>query len=170
MTKITLKYPEVVEGVKVTKNVVHEIEKMKIYQFTALLTAVKDVLVTLNKEGTLGEFLETAFADQKGLANIDEAAVEDMMKKADNEFLIKAVGAFQNLVVDLPEQAINIISILSGVEKATLEQQDFEDLLDIYDAILEVNDVERLISRLKKSLALTVAKMTFLKKVKQATA
>jgi DNA-binding response OmpR family regulator len=172
MTTVTLKVPQMVDGEKVIKKVQHDIEPIKLFQFTKTLAAVKDILNALNEDGTVAEFFETTFAAQPELKDgkIDEKAIEEMTKQADNQFLVNAIKSFESLAVRVPDKAFELLAVLSGIEREVLDQQDILDVLDIYDAVLEANDIEGLITRLKKSLGATIGKMKFLQKRKQATA
>jgi len=86
---------------------------------------------------------------------------QQLEKEEHAQMVGKMFGAFQMLTVELPEHAIRLLSILSAVELDKLKQQKLMAVMDIYDAVMEENDVEGLISRAKKSLALTKAKITF---------
>lgn len=152
----------------------HEIERMKLYQFTDTIRIVKDILVAMNENGALKELFETVFAEDpkklEEIGKLDEAAVEKMVTEMDNKFMVKAVESFQVIATELPEKAVELLSALSGIKKSDLEQQDLFDILDIFDAVVEVNDIEQLMNRLKKSLGATINGLKFLQKRKQATA
>jgi hypothetical protein len=169
MTTVTLKFKSE-EG---TKKVQHEIERIKLYQFTDTIKIVKDILVEMNQDGSLKEFFETAFAENpeavKDLKKLDEKAVEEMAAELDNRFLVKAVESFQTLAATLPDKAFQLLATLSGIKKEDLEQQDLFDVLDIFDAVVEVNDIEALVNRLKKSLGATINGLKFLQKRREAT-
>lgn len=170
MTNITLKIKEVKDGETTVRKVQHEIERIKLYQFTSTIKIVKDILVELNSQGALKDLLETAFTpDPKQQKELDQAKVEEMLTQLDNKFMINAVEAFRELAVSLPEKFIELVSVLSGVEKQVLEKQDLFDVLDIFDAVVEVNDIDALLERLKKSLGATVKNLKFLQKRKEAT-
>lgn len=173
MTTVTL-IVETHEGEDlVIKKVQHEIGKMKLIQFTKTLAHIKDIVKALNEESAVAEMFEEFFngGEQKfDIENMSEADVETVMKEADGEFLIKGVNAFMQLVERLPDQAIQLLSTLSGIDKHTLENQEIETVLDIVDAVIQVNDVELLIARIKKSFGLTANKLKFLNFKKEVTA
>lgn len=166
---ITLKVKEQVGEDTVVKKVNHEVEEIDLWQFTKTLACLKDILKALNEDDSVKEFFESAFGENPDLANVDKENAEELLKQMDNTFLIKAVQSFEALAVKLPEQAIKLLSILSGVEEPVLKKQKIVDVMDIYDAVIEVNDIEKIVTRLKKSLGSTMRAMKFLQKTKEAT-
>jgi signal transduction protein with GAF and PtsI domain len=158
----------------------HDIERIKLYQFTGTIKIVKEILVQMNEDDSLKEFFETAFAeDPKKMeemknsvkdGKLDEAALEKAVTELDNKFMVKAVESFQVIAETLPEKAAELLSVLSGIDKKDLEQQDIFVVLDIFDAIVEVNDIEALLERIKKSLGATMKGLKFLQMRKKATA
>ncbi|WP_040850879.1 hypothetical protein [Planococcus halocryophilus] len=81
-----------------------------------------------------------------------------------------AIGAYDLLLINLPDQAIRLVSAMSGISLDVLKKQKLEDFYDFYDAVLEENDIEKLFKRGKLSLATTKIKLSFAKKLKKATA
>lgn len=172
MTTITLTVEKFEGEEKVIKKVQHEIGKMKLIQFTKTLGHVKDIVKALNEEGAVAEMFEELFngGEQIDPNNMSEKDIETVMREADGEFLIKGVNAFMQVVERLPEEAIKLLSTVSGIDKETLENQEIETVLDVLDAVIEVNDVELLIARIKKSFGLTANKLKFLNFRKEVTA
>lgn len=171
MTNITLKVKEVKDGEVTIRKIQHEVERIKLYQFTSTIKIVKDILVELNEQGALKDLLETAFAaDPKENKELDETKVEEMLTQLDNKFMIGAIEAFKELAVSIPDKFFELVSVLSGIEQKILNEQDLFDVLDIFDSIVEVNDLNALFTRLKKSLGATVNSLKFLQKRKEATA
>jgi hypothetical protein len=176
MTTVTLKFKEDNGGEVTVKKVQKEIERIKLYQFTSTIKIVKDILVILNDQGGLKELLETAFSSE--MVNdmklqeegIDEGKVEEMMKNLDNKFIVSAVEAFKELAVNVPDKFIELVSVLSEIKREDLDKQDLIDVFDIVDAVFEVNDIEALINRIKKSLGATVGKFKFLQMRRNVTA
>ena len=168
MTNVTVKISEETANGEVTIRKV-EIERIKLFQFTSTIKIVKDILVALNEQGALKDLLETTFSDPSKAAGLDQAQVEEMMTQLDNKFMINAVEAFKELAVSLPDKFIELVAVLSGIDKDTLNKQDLFDVLDVFDAIVEVNDLDALFTRLKKSLGATVSKLKFLQVRKEAT-
>jgi hypothetical protein len=166
---ITLKVKETQGEETVVKKINHEIEEIDLWQFTKTLKCLKDILSTLQEDESVKEFFDSAFGENPSLEGIDKENAEELIKKMDEEFLMKAVGSFEALAVRLPEKAFELLSILSGIKLEVLQKQKLVDVLDIFDAVVEVNDIEKTVTRLKKSLGSTMNKLKFLRKVKEAT-
>lgn len=138
-------------------NAVHteqrEIEDINILQMTKAIKVVKDILDVVRKDKHLQAVLEEIFS---------EAQEEDGQEKGAEEFFTKdfagnLIGAIDVLLMEIPEKIFELMSVLSGIDYEIFMQQKPEEVFDIYDAILEVNDIEKLVNRAKKSLALTKA-------------
>jgi len=155
MTKVLLKTKK--EGV--TETIPFEIEKLGLLNFAKAMKALNEIVDVLAKNPALAELFEDIFLSE---GDSDEGS--------DRKFLNALVQSAETLLVHLPDQAINLLAVFSGIKREVLEQQAVEDIFDVYDAILEVNDIERLSERAKKSLAATKTKMAFLRKAREATA
>jgi hypothetical protein len=166
---ITLKVKETQGEETIVKKINHEIEEIDLFQFTKTLKVLKDILSTLQEDESVKDFFESAFGENPSVEGIDKENAEELIKKMDEEFLMKAVGSFEALAVRLPEKAFELLSILSGIKLEVLQKQKLVDVLDIFDAVVEVNDIEKTVTRLKKSLGSTMNKLKFLRKVKEAT-
>jgi hypothetical protein len=161
-TVITLKVKD--EQGNVTKRQ-HEIEDINLLQFEKMMEAIKEIIHELRSDGSLTDLVSQTF---EGEVKPDEAEEDELAKDAD--FIMKIVNSFETLAIRMPKQAFKLLSVLSGVELSLLLQQKFIDVLDIYDAVVEENDIERLVNRVKKSLSVTMAKTKFLNLTRKATA
>lgn len=148
----------------------HEVEEVTGFQFTKVMKVLKGVMKEANENEELKELLDSLFEGdgEMDLESLGENP-EAVLKNADDEFLKKLAGSFDFLLDTVPEKAYEILSIMSGVKVDLLKAQNIHTTLDIYDAVLEANDVEAIINRVKKSLGVTKMKMKFLQKVKEAT-
>ncbi len=153
--KVTLK----VKKDNTVETIQHEIESINLLQFQKSLKIIKEVLDIVQKDESLKNLLVGAI----------ESASNDDEEELDTRFLASAVEAFEVLLINIPEKAFELLAAMSGIGYDTLMSQKAEDVFDIYDAILEVNDIEKLFKRAKKSLAVTKAMTSFLKKSKKAT-
>lgn len=158
MTSITLKHKQIIEGETIVKSENFEIEEIDGQQFQDAMVILKEVLAMAEKEPAIKALFE-------GFA-LEES--EDELS-ADEKFLTLIMSGFEVLLVNVPEIAFRLLSVLSGIDLKTVKEQKILIHFDIFDAIMEVNDFEKLIARAKKSLAVTKAKMSFLKVVKTAT-
>lgn len=161
-TTITLKIKD--DQGNITKQN-HEIEDIDLNQFQQLMETVNGIIKQLKGDESLKGLVGEIFG-----GNYDpEVTPEDMVKEMDTDFMLKAINSFETLLIRLPEQAYKLLSILSGIELSVLQAQKLIDVMDIYDAILEENDIEKLVKRVKKSLVLTGAKLKFKEMVQKAT-
>lgn len=163
-TNVTLKKKD--EAGNITKHQ-HEIEDIDLLQFQEMMAIIKEVIQDLKDDESLREFLNEIFEDELQTGEVEP---EEIIKNKDAEFILKAVNAFETLAIKMPEQAFKLLSVLSGIEFSVLQKQKLIDVLDIYDAVVEENDIERLIKRVKKSLGTTAAKAKFLSLARRASA
>jgi hypothetical protein len=150
------------EVVTVTKSFV--IEEASFFQFAKLLKILNKAFDELKADGEMTQFLESVFGDE----TTPETPTE-IMEELDKDFMVKAMGAFNFLAVKVPDRVMDIMSTLSGIEKDFLEKQKMVRVMDVYDAILEANDIEALVERLKKSFGATKAATKFLNLKRKAT-
>ncbi|MEE3895315.1 hypothetical protein [Priestia megaterium] len=161
-TVITLKIKDQ-EGNVQKQN--HEVEEIDVLQFKQLMKTVKEIMARVNENDDL-KVLFGSLTNGQGLDDEETGAA------ADQDVITKAIASFDMLAVELPDQAFKLLSILSGVTPDVMEKQKLKDVMDIYDAVLEENDMEDLVKRAKKSLALTQTKFKFkdfMEKVKTTT-
>lgn len=154
-TKVTVVYKDE-KGAEQKEQ--HSVEALNLLQFQELMKVIKDIFTKVDQDKQLKELFKELFDSEED----DE--------QADIAFVAKLTGSFETLAVYLPEQAFKLLSILSGVKYDVLVQQKAIDAMDIYDAVIEENDIEKLWKRAKKSLAATKAKLTFIqlgKKLKE---
>lgn len=156
MTKVNLK---VTEG-NTTETILHEVSVLNIEQFQETMVIVSDIFETIQNNDSLKSLFQK-FNEDSGIE--DEEISFEML-------FTYAIGAFDLILKALPTQAIKLVSVLSGVKPDLLKKQDYFDFMDIFDAVLEVNDLEKMHKRGKSSLAILQAKTKFLKKRKKATA
>lgn len=142
------------EGVVSNKQV--QIESMLVLQYKQLMGAINELIKEVQEDPNLKGLFAELFGENP------EASQEEILDNMDiMEMFKQIIGSFEILLERMPSHAVKIISILSGVDEQTLDKQNLFTLLDIYDAIIEENDINRLVERLKKSQALTVAKVNF---------
>lgn len=132
----------------------HEIKKINVLQFKQIMAAIKDIIKEVEKDESLKELFGS-------LTNMSQTAGEDEELRMDQDVITKAVNSFETLAVHLPEHAFKLLGIVSKVKPDVLETQEFERVFEIYDTVLEVNNIEELINRAKKSLTLTQSMFKF---------
>ncbi|WP_028976440.1 hypothetical protein [Sporolactobacillus terrae] len=141
-TTIQLKIKDESGNIKVEN---HEIEEIVLDQYIGMMKVLNDALKTVNGDQGLAQLLD--FFNSK--------ADEESAQQRDIRFAYAVVGSFDALAVRLPEHAVQLVSVLSGISLDALKSQKLGVIFDIYDAIITENDIEKLMSRAKKSLALT---------------
>ncbi|MDQ0427674.1 truncated hemoglobin YjbI [Planomicrobium stackebrandtii] len=156
MTKVTLKMKK---GETVEKSQ-HEIESLTIEQFQESMGVIKEVFEIVQSNEALKDMFNQFYKDEE---------LDDKELSIDLIFQY-AIGAYDLLLINLPDQAIRLVSAMSGISLDVLKKQKLEDFYDFYDAVLEENDIEKLFKRGKLSLATTKIKLSFAKKLKKATA
>lgn len=134
----------------------HEIEDIDLLQFEQMMKVINDIFQQLQNDESLKQLFTDLFKEGEA-------------QELDQRFIQSLVNSFEVLAVKMPEEAFRLLSILSGVELSILRQQKLLDVMDIYDAVIDENDIERLWKRAKKSLAATKVKMNFMKITRQAT-
>lgn len=127
--------------------------KLKVLQFTSTLKKIKEILKIMKDNDKLKELLEFLMGDgSKAMGEdgqIDKEQVEDML---DDKFMGLVIESLEVLLEEVPDKAIELIAILSGIDIDILNEQDFETLFDVVDAIASENDLRKLVDRAKKSL------------------
>lgn len=105
-------------------------------------------------------------AVEKGEKNYIQYDGSDVFKQVGAQFFIDVSGSFELILENAPESLQNLISIASDIEYEKLDEQNIYTFLDVVDAVVEVNDIPKLIERLKKSKDAysTVIKAIFPKK------
>ena len=69
------------------------------------------------------------------------------------------VAVLSDLLTEIPDTIVQIVSDASGIEKEDLDEQSLETFLDVIDQVVENNDLPALIERVKKSKG-TFSKIT----------
>lgn len=167
MQEVKLQVKETINGEAVLKTVSYEVDEMTFMQFTRLMDVIKEAFKELQGDEGMNSFMESLFG---GGFKIDENTTpQEVIQQADQDFIVKLMGGFEFLAGKLPDRALQLVSVLSDIPVEVLNKQKFVKVFDVYDAVIEVNDIEAIVNRAKKSLAGTVAKVKFMQLVKKAT-
>lgn len=134
----------------------HKIEAIGLIQLEKSMRVVKEIFDVLKNDEQLLDVVNDLFEEAENMT--DEQLVQGL------------VGSFETLTVRLPEKAVELLSILSDIDIDTLRAQKVMDVFDIFEAVIEENDVEKLIKRAKKSLSVAKTAFKFLKKETKETA
>ena len=155
-------------GEVVTRATTRTISRIKVKSLTSIMKTIEKTFSELQQDEGMDEFMEYLFAEDAEEMKEAMENPEEAMKNADQEFYSKIFGGFQFLAGKLPERAIELIAVASDIPKHEIDEQEFETLFDIYDAVLEVNDLPVLIERIKKSFSATKRAMKWKNKVADA--
>ncbi|MFD2924167.1 hypothetical protein [Halobacillus naozhouensis] len=164
-TTVTLKVKGEAGDIQKQQN---EIEAINLLQFEQTMKVIKDVFVQVQEDEGLKQLFANIFKEEQKPEG-EEKDEESQEDDEDAQFIMNLIDSFDTIAVHLPAKAVHLLSVLSDIEINTLQKQKMLDVMDIYDAVIEENDLERLWKRAKKSLATTKAKMAFVNLRKKAT-
>ncbi len=142
--KVTLK---IKEDNKV-ETIQHEVEELNILQVTRAIKTIKDIFSLAQRDENLQALLTEVFEEAQEETEQEASLSGQNIGK-------HLIGAMDVLLVEVPDKAFELLSILSNIDYDTFMQQKAEDVFDIYDAVIQVNDIEKLVNRAKKSFELT---------------
>jgi hypothetical protein len=139
----------------VKESEIFEIDRITTLQVLKLKTEVGAILKELKANGELTNVLEGLIGgDMKpsDIADMNQKEILEQLESAkDERFITGIAGAFDKLLDTLPERALSILSIMSGIDYDIIVKTDFLDLMDIYDAVMQENDILKIVDRIKKS-------------------
>ena len=144
----------------------HEIKALTGKAFIDLMKVINSLMKEAKENTELKGLLTQLFEDESGQEkDIKDVELSDVTSKV----IDNAVGSFETIFIMVPEKAFELLAALSGLSADDLQNEDIENIMNIFDAVVEVNDIEKLVNRLKKSLEKTKARMTFLQARRKAT-
>jgi hypothetical protein len=142
----------------VKESQVFEIDRITTFQALKLKTEIGTIMKELKDNGELTNVIEGLTNGQLDITALKptvegevDVTVEEIESLKDQRFINGLAGAFDKLLDTLPERAMNILSIMSGIDRETLEKTYLDELFDVYDAIMQENDIMRIAERIKKS-------------------
>lgn len=153
MTKVTLMIDKEVDGKTYTDEVEYNIKKVNFLKFADVTKLITEIIEIVKNDKRLTEVFSKLFVAQQ-IGEEENMTAEDRAAR-DQEFFGKIVHCFETLAFEIPKKALELLALLSGIDKENLGEQDFFVFMDVYDAVLEENDIPKLIERVKKSLGLT---------------
>lgn len=92
--------------------------------------------------------------------------IEDLIRSEDFN-IFDVLSAFGFLVEKVPERTIELTSVASGIDSAYLEVQDMDTFFEVIEAVVEVNDIEKIIKRVKSLMDKVGKAVNFNKGTKQ---
>ncbi len=154
----------------VTENV--EIKEMNILQIKRVSRELNKLVKDINTNDHLKSAVDTFFAKRNEINEENRRLYEEALEKAKSDddkvnvfqydgseafkragaqFFKDVLGSFEILLENAPDSLHNLISLSSNINADVIGQQNVYTFLDIIDAVIEVNDIPKLIERLKKS-------------------
>jgi hypothetical protein len=158
MKRVTLTIKKEENGQVVRVEEQFTIDKMSFGAMMSLVKEINGVMQDVKGNNDLKNLVEDAFKDMGGqdgqsLETIDDLNVMESLQ--DERFVNGLAGAFDYIIENLPDRAQKIISIASDIPVGTLQKAYAEEVLDVYDAIVEMNNIVSLWGRVKKSFLST---------------
>lgn len=140
------------------------IRSMKPYEFLRLTSIINTIIAEVNKDEDIKGAV-TAIFD-----NFDpDMEVIEALQTAGVQFLNDALGSVGKLLELFPTQTMEIISILAQIDPIELQLQEMDTFFEITDAVIEVNDFEKVMNQVKKSGKLLLNSLGFKKVVQEST-
>lgn len=165
MTQVTLKYFE--DGKEVSEQ--RTIKPMNVFQITSLSSQINQLFKDIKANEHLKNALDNIFKATDEVKRMNREIVEsnrangletqqdeyfkvsDTIMSVGNELTENVLGSLSIVLDDAPKSVINLLSIASNIESDYLLAQDPYVFLDVFDAVVEENDIPKLVERLKKS-------------------
>lgn len=162
---------EIVKKTNNGKNIENvEIEKMDVLQTMQVAKGVSELVKLVNSNEKLQNVFKTFNTVRQEVAKEAEEYYAEQKKKGVKvsdiaEYDVGAeslartgslvwsdlVDVVGDLLYEAPETLVSLIANASDIKYDTLKKQDPEVLLDVFDAVVEINDIEKLVNRIKKS-------------------
>lgn len=164
----TIKPMDVFQIQKLAKNVNALLKEIKSNEF--LQKALEDIFKSIDKTQKLNrELIAKNKENDRVTIKSELYTFKDEIIGVGHELSENVLGSLTLLLEDAPESIVNVLSTATRIDVNTLNAQDPYTFLDIFDAVVEVNDVPKLVERLKKSKGSiqTVVKAIFTKKEKK---
>lgn len=161
MPKIMLMMPNKESGIWEEENV--RISKMKVRQFKGALKKLNEIIQLIDKDEDSRELVDYFWNMDKSKKSGDAGEKSEIEEEI---FKDSIFGAFKILLDKLPDEAFQLISIISGIDEEILDEQEYDTFFDVLAAIVEVNDVNVIIERAKDLFYTTRSRWGGLKAVK----
>lgn len=162
---------EIVKKTKNGKNIENfEIEKMDTLQTIQVAKGISELVKVVNSNDKLQNVFKTFnnvrsevakeaeqyYAEQKKKGvkpeQVQEYPVgEEAMTRTGAIVWSDLVDVASELLYDAPEKVVSLLANASGIEYDVLKKQELETTIDVFDAVVEANDLQALVNRLKKS-------------------
>lgn len=151
-----------------TEEIPVRISKMKVGQMKKALKKIQEIInIVQNDEGSSELINYFMSMDNKSSdLDLEKEIFEETDFLEDKVFLENMLGAFQLLFNKIPDEITELITVISGVDEELLDEQDYDVLFDVIEAIISENDIKSLINRAKKSFFIAKSKWGGLRRAK----
>ena len=137
-----------------------EIEEVGLVQFTKSIGLIRDLLKVTRDNEELKEMVSSFLNDGEG---------QDL-EIGSPAFMGAAMDMMILLMQEVPEKTTKLLCVLSGIDEKAFGRQKLRTHIQIFNAIMEVNDIEGLYEDGKKSFAATKQKLSWMNLKRKATA
>lgn len=140
-----------------------KIEKMKVKQLKKALKKIQQIISLVQNEESTSELI-SYFMEMDVKPGEEGAAMDGALE--DKIFIENLLNAFRILFNQIPDEITELLSIVSGIEEEVLDEQDYDALFDIAQAVIEENDFKAIIERAKQTFFMARNKWGGLKAIK----
>jgi hypothetical protein len=140
---------------------VFEIDRVSTWTMLKLKSEITGIMKEIKGNGDLVTVINDFMNDKmKPEEKVDIKKVEignvkpsDLDKLKDERFVNTMAGALELLLDTMPDRAFRLLALLSEIDQEVLQNTYFEELFDVYDAVMAENDISRIVDRVKKSFS-----------------
>lgn len=145
------------EGKTIREEQEFTIDRVSTWGMLKIKSEVTDILKDIKGNGDLvtviNDFMNGEMKPEEKKLDIANVQANDLDKLKDERFVNTMAGALELLLDTMPERAFRLLSLLSEIDEETLKNTYFEELFDVYDAVMAENDISRIVDRVKKSFS-----------------
>lgn len=142
------------------------VDRISFMAMIDLMKQVGSVLDEVKQNENLKAMIEGMFdgtfeVDEKEADNVDEERkrrMEQLEKMKDERFMNGLTQSLGILMNEMPDRALKLISTASEIDEDVIKRAYADEIMDVFDAIIDENDIVKLVGRVKKSLTNTKAK------------
>lgn len=121
-----------------------EIQPIRPAQFGALTKVINATLKDLQTNENFKKTVTQLFGEYAEGFDLEE------LFRSNDFNIFNVLDAVGFLLEAAPERLSEIISIMADIDRVTIEYQDMDKYFDLVEAVIEVNDIEKLVARIKK--------------------
>lgn len=146
------------------------VKKLRFRQFNRVFSCVAEILESVEQHPELRDVVVDIFNPKPFEPSNYVGFSPEELKEEEKKFIhargIKmaqsVLTSFHVLLRVLPEQAAELLSAMTRIDKELLLDQEYDTVLDVLDATVEVNDLEELVVRGKQSFGTVKKAVNFL--------